>query len=67
MYYGDRSSELPLPRDMMFATVDKLSPAEFRKQIASVNSSGGWPVFLIGNHDMPRSRNRYSTGYKSSA
>jgi alpha-glucosidase len=58
-YYGDHSSELQLPMDMMFATVDKLSAAEFRKQIASVNSSGGWPVFLIGNHDMPRSYNRY--------
>jgi alpha-glucosidase len=61
-YYGDHSSELQLPMDMMFATVDKLSPADFRKQIASVDSSGGWPVFLIGNHDMPRSYNRYGDG-----
>ena len=61
-YYGDHSSELQLPMDMMFATVDRLSASEFRKQIASVNSSGGWPVFLIGNHDMPRSYNRYGDG-----
>jgi alpha-glucosidase len=53
--------------DMMFATVDKLSPAEFRKQIASVNSLGGWPVFLIGNHDMPRSYNRYGDGLHNDA
>lgn len=66
-YYGDHSSELQLPMDMMFATVDKLSPAEFRKQIASVNSSGGWPVFLIGNHDMPRSYNRYGDGLHDDA
>jgi len=66
-YYGDQSGELQLPMDMMFATVDKLSPAEFRKQIASVNSSGGWPVFLIGNHDMPRSYNRYGDGLHDDA
>jgi alpha-glucosidase len=66
-YYGDHSSELQLPMDMMFATVDKLSPAEFRKQIASVNASGGWPVFLIGNHDMPRSYNRYGDGLHNDA
>jgi alpha-glucosidase len=66
-YYGDHSSELQLPMDMMFATVDHLSPAEFRKQIASVNSSGGWPVFLIGNHDMPRSYNRYGDGFHNDA
>ena len=66
-YYGDHSSELQLPMDMMFATVDKLSAPEFRKQIASVNSSGGWPVFLIGNHDMPRSYNRYGDGLHDDA
>ena len=66
-YYGDHSSELQLPMDMMFATVDKLSPAEFRKQITSVNSSGGWPVFLVGNHDMPRSYNRYGDGVHNDA
>ena len=66
-YYGDHSSELQLPMDMMFATVDHLSPVEFRRQIASVNSSGGWPVFLIGNHDMPRSYNRYGDGFHNDA
>lgn len=66
-YYGDHSSELQLPMDMMFATVDRLSANEFRKQIASVNSSGGWPVFLIGNHDMPRSYNRYGDGLHDDA
>ena len=61
-YYGDHSSELELPMDMMFATVDKLSAPEFRKQIAEVDSAGGWPVFLVGNHDMARSYNRYGDG-----
>jgi alpha-glucosidase len=66
-YYGDHSSELQLPMDMMFATVDKLSATEFRTQITSVNASGGWPVFLIGNHDMARSYNRYGDGLHNDA
>jgi alpha-glucosidase len=66
-YYGDHSSELELPMDMMFATVDKLSVPEFRKQIAEVDSAGGWPVFLIGNHDMTRSFNRYGDGVHNDA
>jgi alpha-glucosidase len=66
-YYGEHSTELQMPMDMMFATVDKLSPPEFRKQIAAINSAGGWPVLLIGNHDMPRSFNRYGDGVHDDA
>jgi alpha-glucosidase len=61
-YYGGHGSELQMPMDLMFATVDKLSPAEFRKQIAAVNSSGGWPVYLFSNHDKVRAYNRYGDG-----
>src|SRR5689334_7274716 len=46
-YYGAHGSkELQMPMDLMFMTVDKLSPAEFRRQIATVDSAGGWPVFV---------------------
>jgi alpha-glucosidase len=61
-YYGEHSNELQMPMDFMFTTVDKLSPPEFRKQIAAVESSGGWPVFVISNHDKVRSYNRYGDG-----
>ena len=62
-YYGAHGSkELQMPMDLMFMTVDKLSPPEFRKQIATVDSAGGWPVFVISNHDKPRSYNRYGDG-----
>ena len=60
-YYGD-GNELQMPMDFMFTTINKLSPADFRKQIAAVNSAKGWPVFVIGNHDIPRSYNRYGDG-----
>jgi alpha-glucosidase len=42
--------------------VNKLSPAEFRKQIAAINSASGWPTFVISNHDIPRSYDRYGDG-----
>ncbi len=61
-YYGDHNDEIQMPMDFMFCQVDKLSPADFRTQIANAESTGGWPVYVIGNHDMPRSYNRYGDG-----
>ncbi len=46
----------------MFTMVNKLSPPEFRKQVAAVDGSGGWPVYVISNHDIQRSYNRYGDG-----
>ncbi len=61
-YYGKSNDELHLPMDFLFTTVNKLSPAEFRKQIAEVNSASGWPTFVISNHDIARSYDRYGDG-----
>jgi alpha-glucosidase len=61
-YYGAHGNELQLPMDFMFTRVDKLSPAEFRRQIAAADSAGGWPTWVITNHDIPRSYNRYGDG-----
>jgi alpha-glucosidase len=61
-YYGAGNNELQLPMDFLFTTVNKLSPAEFRKQIAAVNSASGWPTFVISNHDIIRSYDRYGDG-----
>jgi alpha-glucosidase len=60
-YYG-KGNELQLPMDFLFTKVDKLSPAEFRKQIGAINSASGWPTFVISNHDIPRSYDRYGDG-----
>ena len=35
---------------------------EFRRQIAAADASGGWPVYVISNHDIVRSYNRYGDG-----
>jgi alpha-glucosidase len=66
-YYGGHNNELQMPMDLMFARVDKLSPTEFRRQIAAVDSAGGWPVFVISNHDIPRSYDRYGDGQHNDA
>jgi alpha-glucosidase len=66
-YYGEHSNELQMPMDFMFTTVNQLSPPEFRRQIAAVDGAGGWPVFVISNHDIIRSYNRYGDGKNNDA
>ena len=61
-YYGQGNNELQLPMDFLFTTINRLSPAEFRKQIAAVDSASGWPTFVISNHDIVRSYDRYGDG-----
>jgi alpha-glucosidase len=66
-YYGEHNDELQMPMDFMFTMVNKLSATEFRRQIAAVESSGGWPVFVISNHDIERSYVRYGDGQNNPA
>jgi alpha-glucosidase len=66
-YYGQGGNELQMPMDFMFTTVNKLSPPEFRRQIAAVDGAHGWPVFVISNHDIVRSYNRYGDGKNNDA
>jgi alpha-glucosidase len=61
-YYGDHDDEIQMPMDFMFCEVNKLSARDFREQIANAESTGGWPVYVISNHDMPRSYVRYGDG-----
>jgi alpha-glucosidase len=61
-YYGVHGNELHLPMNLMFATVNKLSAAEFRRQIAAAETAGGWPVYLLSNHDIRRAYERYGDG-----
>jgi alpha-glucosidase len=66
-YYGEHSAELQMPMDLMFTTVNKISAPEFRRQIAAVDSAGGWPVYVISNHDIVRSYVRYGDGQHNDA
>jgi alpha-glucosidase len=61
-YYGQHNNEIQMPMDFMFTTINKLSAPDFRKQIAAVDGAGGWPVYVVSNHDMPRVYDRYGDG-----
>ena len=61
-YYGDHNNELQMPMDFMFMKVNRLSAPEFRRQIAGVEASGGWPVYVFSNHDNVRAYVRYGDG-----
>ena len=65
-YYGARHDELQMPMDLMFTKL-KFSAAVFREHIKEVEGSGEWPVYVIGNHDIVRSWNRYGDGQHNDA
>jgi alpha-glucosidase len=65
-YYGSGERELQMPMDFMFTEVKPLSATEFRKQVAAVDSAGGWPVFVISNHDIVRAASRWGDGKHNS-
>jgi len=46
----------------LMPTKFKFSAPVFREHFKQVDSSGEWPVFVIGNHDIVRSWNRYGDG-----
>jgi alpha-glucosidase len=60
-YYGAGHDELQMPMDLMMTQIKFSAPA-FRQHIDAVDASGEWPVFVIGNHDILRSWNRYGDG-----
>ena len=66
-YYGEHDDELQLPMNFLFATTNRLSPSSFRIKIAAAEATGKWPVYLIGNHDMVRSYDRYGDGVNNEA
>jgi len=60
-YYGTRGDELQMPMDLLLTKLAFSAPV-FREHIAAVEATGEWPVFVIGNHDIVRSWNRYGDG-----
>ena len=60
-YYGG-GKELQMPMDFLFTQVNKVSAPEFRRQIAAIENTSGWPVLVLSNHDLVRSYNRYGDG-----
>ena len=65
-YYGARFDELQMPMDLMLTKL-KFSAPIFREHIKAVDASGEWPVYVIGNHDIVRTWNRYGDGQHNDA
>jgi len=66
-YYGTKNDEIQMPMNFMFTQVNKVSATDFRSQIAAAESTGQWPVWVISNHDIVRSYNRYGDGKNNDA
>jgi alpha-glucosidase len=60
-YYGTSNNELQLPMDLLLNGLP-FSADVYRKHIAAMDSAGGWPVYVITNHDITRSYTRYADG-----
>jgi alpha-glucosidase len=61
------NQELHLAMNFFFTGVNKLSPAEFRKQTELWDKAGCWPVYLFSNHDQTRHYVRYGDGKSNDA
>ena len=61
-YYGSKNDELQLPMDLMMTDFKELSAEKYRKHIKAVDAGGGWPTYVITNHDIVRSYTRYADG-----
>src|SRR3974390_712023 len=60
-YYGTHSDELQMPMDLMLTKLPLSAPV-LREHIAGVDAAGGWPTYVITNHDIVRSYTRYGDG-----
>jgi len=60
-YYGPNFNELQLPMDLLLTQLSLSAPV-VRKHIAGVDAAGGWPTYVITNHDITRSFTRYGDG-----
>lgn len=60
-YYGSTNNELHMPMYFNFTNINKLDAAEFRSKIKAIeaNPVGGWPVYVLSNHDIRRHIDRY--------
>ena len=59
-FYGKKQDELQLPMNFLVASINKLDASSFRKKIASANAVKGWPTYVMNNHDIVRSVDRYT-------
>jgi alpha-glucosidase len=63
-YYGPKNNEVHMPMYFNLTVINQLSPAAFREKIKVIESNpvGGWPVYVLSNHDIRRHIDRYGDG-----
>lgn len=68
-YYGPRNNELQLPMYFNFAMVNKPDAATLRARVEAIeaNAVGGWPTYVLSNHDIRRHIERYGDGVHNDA
>ncbi len=60
VFYGKNNDEVQLPMNFMVAMIDNLNAPQFRKEIATANAAKGWPTYVLSNHDIVRSVDRFT-------
>jgi len=68
-FYGPSNNELQLPMYFNLTMVNKLDAPLMRQRVDAVekNPAGGWPTFVLSNHDIPRHIERYGDGKNDEA
>jgi alpha-glucosidase len=61
-YCGERGEELQLPTGHLLALAERASAPVFRRRIEMAEATGCWPVWVLDNHDLPRSVSRWGDG-----
>jgi len=61
-YYAITDDEVQMPMDFMFCHSRQTLPRPECPTNRKCRVHRGWPVYVIGNHDMPRSYERYGDG-----
>ena len=60
-YYGPLNNELQMPMYFNFTKITQLDANQFREKVDAIESNPvhGWPVYVLGNHDIRRYVDRY--------
>jgi len=59
-FYGPNNDEVQLPMNFLIPMIGSLDAPRFRREIAAANAAKGWPTYVMSNHDIVRSVDRYT-------
>lgn len=59
-FYGPNNDEVQLPMNFLIPMIESLDAPSFRREIEAANAAEGWPTYVMSNHDIVRSVDRYT-------